>query len=312
MTPSCECLARDDYPIHVFSRHYRFRYGGPVGKIALDLGVVCPNRRRGGCTYCRPESFTPFYIEPGDGVEAQLDKGRRYLEDKGFRHYFAYLQQETPTAAPLDLLTDTFRLALADPACIGIIVSTRPDFLTDDFLDCFADIAATEPQREFLVELGLQSAHDRTLTRINRNHTWADFVDAMQRLASRPAIGRGVHLIVGLPGETVADYRETVRRVAALGVDAVKFHHLQVVRDTQLAQEHARRPLPLFEPDDYLRVLAELLSLLPARTVVHRLWSTADPDRLVAPRWNLYSYQLNQRLLTIMAAAGLRQGDRAA
>ena len=305
----CACLADwENFLVHRFSRHYRLRYGGPVGKIALDLGVVCPNRQRGGCTYCRPAGFTPFYLEAGDPVAVQLAKGRRYLQDKRFARYFAYFQQETPTAAPLDLLFDACRMALADPACIGIIVSTRPDVLPDAFLDRFASLAAAEPEREFWVELGLQSAHDETLARINRNHTWADFADAMQRLAARPVLGRGAHLILGLPGEGPEEMRETVHRVAALGVDAVKFHHLQVIAGTDLARQHARRPLALFEPDGYLALLAELLTLLPRRIVVHRLWSTADPDLLVAPRWNLSSHELNRRLTAIMRRRGLRQG----
>ncbi len=298
--------------VHRFSRHYRLRYGEAVGKIALDLGVPCPNRRQGGgCVYCRAAGFTPFYLEPGTPVAGQLAAGRRYLSGKGFSRYFAYLQQETPTAAPLDQLFHACRLALDDAACVGIIVSTRPDALPDVFLDRFAHLAAVERQREFWIEVGVQSAHDQTLARINRNHTWADAAAALARIGERPRLHRGAHLILGLPGEGPGEMRATVRRVAAAGIEAVKFHHLQVIAGTELARRHALRPLSLFTPDGYLRLLADLLALLPARVVVHRLWSTASPDLLVAPRWDLSSHELNRRLASLMQRSGLRQGIHA-
>ena len=297
--------------MHRFSRHYRLRYGGPVGKIALDLGVPCPNRRQGGCAYCRAAGFTPFYLAPGAPVAVQLAEGRRYLFGKRFVRYFAYFQQETPTAAPLDALFSACHTALADPACVGIIVSTRPDALPDAFLDRFADLAAAEEEREFWIEVGVQSAHDQTLARINRNHTWAEAAAALARIGERPRLGRGAHLILGLPGEGREEMRVTVERVVAAGIEAIKFHHLQVIAGTALARQHARRPVPLFAPDDYLRLLAELLTLVPERVVVHRLWSTAAPDLLVGPQWGLSSHELNVRLTAIMRQNGLRQGMHA-
>ena len=87
--------------INTFSKYYREKYQGPVGKIALDAGFVCPNREKGGCIYCAAQSFTPFYLEKGDDIATQLEKGRAYLKSKKFAKYFSYFQQETTTAAPL-------------------------------------------------------------------------------------------------------------------------------------------------------------------------------------------------------------------
>jgi len=57
--PARRRVATDDLPFTAFGTHYRRKYGEPVGKIALDLGYTCPNRRLGGCIFCSPRSFTP-------------------------------------------------------------------------------------------------------------------------------------------------------------------------------------------------------------------------------------------------------------
>ena len=54
---------------------------------------------------------------------------------------------------------------------------------------------------EVWVELGLQSSHDRTLVRINRGHSVADFEKAFHMLRSK-GIKLITHLIFGLPDES--------------------------------------------------------------------------------------------------------------
>ncbi|MEW6426808.1 MAG: TIGR01212 family radical SAM protein [Thermodesulfobacteriota bacterium] len=309
MPVSGECgCAVSGHPVHDFGRHYRSRYGEPVGKIALATGTVCPNRARGGCTYCAAASFTPYYLTEGGTVAAQLARGRHFLQQRKIRRYLAYFQQETPTAAPLPLLESSFRLALADPDCIGLAVSTRPDHLGDGVLGLLTELHQEFPEREFLVELGLQSAHDRTLAAINRNHDFADFRDAMAKLGRHPFIERGVHLILGLPGENEDDMRASVLQAVACGASYLKLHHLQVVRATELARRFAREPFPLPDAAAYLELLSRLLAVIPWRVVLHRLWSTAGADLLVAPRWRLGPAQLSALLREKMTATGSRQG----
>jgi hypothetical protein len=121
-------------PITTFKLHYSAKYRCSIGKIALDAGVVCPNRARGGCVYCSAQSFKPYYIEAGDGIAVQLKKGKLFLTKRGFEKYFAYFQQETTTAAPTAFLMPLLSLPLADESCVGLIISTRPDCLEEEFL----------------------------------------------------------------------------------------------------------------------------------------------------------------------------------
>ncbi len=293
--------------INLFSRHYRQKYGFSVGKIALSLGLVCPNRRLGGCVYCAPASFTPYYLDGGDSIAKQLVKGWQHLNSRKFRRYFAYFQQETSTAGPLAELAAAFAEAAAGPDCVGLIISTRPDCLADGILEELAALAL-EQGREVLIELGLQSAHDRTLRLINRNHGFQDFACAAQRVKAA-GLALGVHLILGLPGEDFQDMLATVRQVAGLGVDAIKFHHLQIIKGTTLERMYEDGPFKVYGPRDYLTVLARLLAHVPAEVVVHRLWSSSDPKLLVQPNWGgLGAHQLQAMLTEIMAREDLCQG----
>ena len=297
------------HPINIFGAYYREKYGEPVAKIALDTGVVCPNRQKGGCIYCRRDSFMPYYMKEGASFEDQLKNGRSHLKAKGVGRYFAYFQQETPTAAPLPELTAMVKLSLQDPQCIGIIISTRPDYVQASLLKELSEVVVKEAHKEILIELGLQSMYDDTLKMLNRNHTFDDFLDATRLIRRFPDIQLGVHLILGLPGEDFDHMRLTVMTVSDLGINYVKFHHLQILKDTRLLHLYGKSPFRLYTAEEYLELLSGLLPNLPYRVVVHRLCNTTSPDFIAYPKWNMNAGALYEALVTRMTEQGLCQGN---
>lgn len=293
--------------IRTFSVHCRERYGHTVGKIPLDVGVVCPNRRHGGCLFCRPASFTPHALRRADSLAEQIYRGKRYLLSGRFRYYFAYFQQETPTALPAGTLLTIIEQVLADTDCLGLILSTRPDTLTAELLHALAHLVRDQG-KECLIELGLQSAHDQSLAFLNRNHSVADCLGAAHLVRAQPGLHLGVHLILGIPGETIADMIKTVAMACAMGVQAMKLHHLQVIRGTPLHQLYRQGALPVFDLEAYLELLLALLPRIPAHITLHRLWATAHPQLLVAPRWHSHTGDLSAQLLKRMEERELWQG----
>ncbi|MDW7774249.1 MAG: TIGR01212 family radical SAM protein [Desulfobulbaceae bacterium] len=296
-----------NHPVNTFSLHYRRKYGHPVGKIPLDIGLVCPNREYGGCIYCRPGSFTPSYLDKNDPIAVQLEQGKKYLLKERFRFFFGYFQQETSTALPAEKLLAVLAEVLGDGDCVGIILSTRPDSLDPHLLAMLSELALSAG-KEFLLEIGLQSVHDRSLQLLNRNHSVQDFVDAVALIHTAPGLQIGVHLILGIPGESEEDMRTTLRRVCDLGVDALKLHHLQVIRDTLLHAMDRQQKIPVFTAHGYLKLLTRLLPEIPRHIVIHRLWSHSHPDLLVAPRWDLFAGNLSVQLREMMAAEDVYQG----
>ena len=294
-------------PINTFSVHTRRIYGTPIGKIPIDAGLTCPNRAQGGCIFCRPASFTPGYLTEHASISRQVTAGKLSVLRQRFTRYFAYFQQETCTALPASELLAAIETVLADSACVGLIISTRPDYVADELLGKLSELII-HTGKECLFELGMQSAHDPSLALLNRNHSFGDTCDALARIRAAGPFSTGVHLLFGIPGETEDEMLESVRAAAGLGVDAVKLHHLQVIRGTVLEKMHDAGQVIPFTLDGYMSFLVKALSLLPARVVVHRLWATSHPDVLIAPRWHILTDRLRPELDRRLKLAGVIQG----
>jgi len=294
--------------IRTFSVDCRERFGQAIGKIPLDLGIPCPNRGKGGCVFCRPASFTPFSLRTTDPLDEQIRRGKQFLLRGRFSRYFGYIQQETATALATSRLLALLAPLLDDPDCLGLILSTRPDTVADDLPAALAELI-DRSGKQCLIELGLQSIHPASLQLLNRNHSFEDFLAAVRGIQAVGSLQIGVHLILGIPGESEAEMLATVQTVCGLGIQALKLHHLQVIRDTPLHRLFSQGQVEVFSQEQYLELLLRLLPRIPAAITLHRLWSTAHPDLLVAPRWQSISGQLSQYLQRMMAERDIRQGQ---
>ncbi len=296
--------------IRTFSYHYRDKFGYGVGKIPVDMGQVCPNRLHGGCIFCRPASFTPAYLSRTDDRTTLLNQvaaGKKQLLKGRFSKYFAYFQQETCTALPVDQLLPVFQLLLTDSDCVGLILSTRPDYIEEQLLTPLAELV-NQTGKECLFELGLQTVHERSLKLLNRNHGFAEFEDAVRRIKRAGCFELGAHLIFGIPGESEEDMLHSVRMVCELGINALKLHHLQVIRDTPLQKLYEKNKVAVYSLEAYLQFLLKVLPVIPAQVTIHRLWATAHPDLLIAPKWNVLAGSLSEILRKTMTDMGICQG----
>jgi radical SAM protein (TIGR01212 family) len=262
------------------------RYGERVHKVAIDAAFTCPNRDgskgQGGCTFCNNVSFSPNGRQPAP-VAAQIEAGRRVLRKRtGARKYIAYFQAYTNTYADIATLERLYSDALAEPDVIGLSVGTRPDCVSGEVLDLLCRYR--DAGHEVWLELGLQSAFDTTLERVNRGHGFTEY-----RQVAREARRRGLqlctHLIIGLPGEGGRHARESLNRVLELGVDGLKLHPLHVVKGTALANEWRRGEYVPLSLAEYVGIAADLVERTPPQIVFHRLTGTASPEILLAPSW---------------------------
>ncbi len=266
----------------------RKRFGRPIWKVSLDAGCTCPNRDgslgRAGCIFCDPESFSPSRRLPLGSITAQLEEGMRRLRARHAAEGFvAYFQPATNTYGPLDRLRGLYEEALGHPQVVGLAIGTRPDCAGEAVLDTLAELSA----RTWLtIEFGLQTIHDRTLDWLERGHGVGAFLDAARRARQR-GLEMGVHVILGLPGESPADMLATARCLARLGVASVKLHNLYAVRGTRLAELLAAGQVRLPERDEYVRWVVDFLEVLPPGCVIDRLSGDAPRRYLVGPEWCL-------------------------
>lgn len=296
--------------IRTFGASLRRRFPWKVRKIGVDAGFTCPNRdgakAAGGCVYCDNRSFSVNAGSP-DPVEEQIRRGIEAGRRKGVGHFIAYFQAYTNTYAPVARLREIYAVALRFPEVAGISIGTRPDCLSNAVLDLVSSLAE---RVAVWLEIGLESAHDRSLAWMNRAHTVADFEDAVRRAAGRP-FERVAHLIYGIPGESRADMMATTEFVAKLPVDSVKVHHLYVAKDTPLESMHARGEVPLFAFDEWIPLAADIVERLPERMSVQRLCGELSNRYLVAPRWGRSATEVLQAVERELERRGTRQGSRA-
>lgn len=297
--------------VHTFGQDLLSRHGQRVHKLAINAGFTCPNRDgskgRGGCTFCNNASFNPA-ARRAPGVAEQLAAGRCVLARRtGARRFIAYFQAYTNTYADVHELAALYEQALAEPDVIGIAVGTRPDCVPPAVLDLLQRIQARG--YEVWLELGLQSAFDTTLARVNRGHGFGEYIVAVQAARQR-GIPVCTHLIAGLPGESGADLRESLARVLELGVDGLKLHPLHVVKGTALANSWRRGEYTPLRLDDYLRIAADVVEHTPRSVRFHRLTGTATPNLLLAPDWCATKWQVLNGIERELARRGTRQGSR--
>lgn len=275
---------------YAYSHYCKIHYGGRIQKLPVDAGFSCPNRvsrTQGGCAYCANSAFTPSYLAENDDIATQLENGkkffqRRYPENNG---YFAYFQAFTNTFAPLSVLRDKFESALQVSDVKGLIISARPDCLPEDVIDYLSDLNA---RTHLTVELGVESFHNETLAHIHRGHTVECTFEAFEKLHSLN-IPTGAHLIFGLPNETPAQWLSDVQLLNQLRPQFVKFHQLQIFKNTAMETEYHNHP-ERFHPlsaDDYVLFLCNHVERMSPDIVIERFSAEVPPRYLAVSPWKL-------------------------
>ena len=237
---------------------------------------------RGGCTFCNNAGFSPNVRVDAAGIRDQLARGIEAHRHKA-RRFIAYFQAYTNTYGPPDYLRSLYDEVWKFSEVSGLSVGTRPDCIDAGVVDLLAGYV---DRGEVWVEYGLQSSFDRTLERVNRGHTYGQFLDAIELTRGR-GLKICVHTILGLPGEDREMMLETHRRLAALPIDGIKIHLLHIMRDTVMAGEYEAGQVPLLSREEFVERVADVLELLPPNVVIQRMHADAPPDVLVAPLWCL-------------------------
>lgn len=270
-----------------FNELMKERFGGKVYRLALSTGCSCPGRDRGTpCIFCSAEGSGDFAAPALLSVSGQIGHAKKLVAGKlsgNFAGYMAYFQSFTNTYGPVEKLRRIFLEAANHPEILAISIATRPDCLPEEMVEMLSEVNAVKP---LTVELGLQTANEKTAEFLQRGYKNEVFEDAVRRLREK-GIEVVVHLIVGLPGETVRDCLATAKYLSDLLVDGVKIQVLQVLSDTKLAELTKGDPslVPRISLEEYTDIVKQMLKVLPETVTVHRL--TGDPPKklLISPLW---------------------------
>lgn len=304
-----ECGFPDGKRYNTFVGYFKRKYGERLQKIVLDAGFTCPNRDgrvgRGGCTYCDNAAFHPSYSTAGKSLHRQLDEGIEFhkVRYRTTEHYLAYFQSFSNTYAPLERLRALYEDALRHPDVVGLVIGTRPDCVDEQKLDYLSELSRGNVLKDWcrslsdgqvrkapviIVEYGIESCYDDTLTRINRGHDFETARRAVEMSAER-GLDVGVHFILGLPGETRQMMLDSCAMINALPVRSVKFHQLQIVKGTRMEQEYAERPQDFerFTLEEYLDFFVDMLERLRPDLFIERFVGEVPPRFVNETPWGL-------------------------
>ena len=275
------------FNICTVGQYWKEKFGEKVYRVGIDGGFTCPTRDGtkgiGGCYFCDEEGSRESYIKPSDGIEKQIETGICKLKKRGINRFISYFQSYTGTYAPVDVLREKYSLALSHPDVVGISISTRPDCINKKNLGVLNELAS---EYYTIVELGIQSVHQKSLDLAGRKHTVRDSKEAVRMLKKSGKIEVVAHVILGLPGENEIDMIETARILSSWGVNGVKLHHLYIVEGTSFSRLFLNGDIRVYEkPEEYAEVAKKFIHNLSDGITIHRFSGYANGKRLIAPEW---------------------------
>ena len=295
----------DNKRYHTLNYFFKKKFGQKVFKVPLDINSTCPNQINGGCIYCSNKSVASISDNSLDILE-QFENGRKIMEQKWPDSlYIPYFQSGTNTYNDKNLVKGYVDKLLMIPKVVGIDIATRPDCLSDEWLDYLEDL---NKKTFLIVELGLQSSNDNTLRFINRGHDSKTFKDAVDKLHERN-IFVVAHIINGLPYETKEDMINTIKFVNDCKVDGIKIHMLYIAKNTPLACLYEKNKFHILTREEYIDIVCCQLRLLNEDVVVMRI--TGDPilNELVAPEWLVKKFMVLNGIDQEMVKRNIYQGD---
>lgn len=292
----------DNKRYYTLNYYNKIKYNSKVFKISLNAGFGCPNKKNGkGCIYC----YNGSGENEGMSLVDQFNKVKKIMEKKWPNgKYIGYFQADTNTYAPLSILKKNYEMILNQPNVIGLNIATRCDCLSNEVLDYLEEL---NKKTNLVIELGLQTIHNKTATLINRGHTLNQFLKAVNELRKRN-INVVVHIINGLPYETKEMMLETIKYLSKLDIQGIKIHMLFILKNTELASLYKKEKFHILTKEEYIDIVCDQLELLREDIVINRI--TGDPDRnlVIEPKWLLKKFCVLNEIDKEMARRNSYQG----
>ena len=301
----------DNKRYHTYNYYLKNKYHCKVAKVSLNAGFTCPNRDGskglGGCIFCSDSGSGDFAGNVKDDLLTQFDEVSKVMQNKwpGCK-YIAYLQANTNTYGPLQKIKKAIMPFINKEDVVGIALATRPDCLSEEIVQYLKEVAN---QTDLVVELGLQTIHDKTGKIINRGHSYQEFIDGLN-LLRKYDLDVCVHIINGLPYESTSDMLETAKVVGSLDIQFLKIHMLYLISNTKLEQLFNLKPFDILSREEYIDLVVDQLRYIRDDIVIERLTGDGNIDNLIAPLWSIKKVTVLNDIDKRMKQLNIYQGDK--
>jgi len=295
-----------------YSEYLKNKYGQKVYKIPVNLPITCPNRDGnigcGGCIFCGEEGAA-FENLPSDmPIHEQISEniefiGKKYKADK----FIIYFQNFTNTYMPLETFKNVISKSVHEKVC-AVYISTRPDCIREEYMSFLKEFSAKN-NLDVCIELGLQTVNYKTLSKINRGHSLAEFIDAVIQI-KKYGFEICTHVILNLPWDDIEDVIECAKVLSALGVNQVKLHSLYIVKDTPLAGMYENNEFSMGTYFDYVEKAITFLEYLSPDIIIQRLIGRAKEERTIFCNYGTSWWKIKDNIDSEMELRDIRQGDK--
>lgn len=294
-----------------YSQSLKEKFGEKVYKLPINLPGTCPNRdgTKGinGCIFCDEQGAGFDALSSALSIRRQIAENKEFYTARfGAKKFISYFQSYSNTYLPVEEFRKNLYAACGEDI-VGISVSTRPDCVSEKHLEVLAEVQQSR-NVDITLELGLQTVNYRTLTRINRGHTLAEFVEAVTRIQARN-FAVCAHMILNLPWDDMEDVIEGAKFLSAFKVDYVKLHSLYVVEGTKLAEMYADGEIRICSLEEYLQRVGMFLSFLHPETVVQRLAAKGPRGKVLFCNWGMGYRQIVQAIEGYLESKDIWQGN---
>lgn len=297
---------------NVYSTYLKERYGEKVYKLPISIPDTCPNRDgtlgTRGCAFCGSIGAGYENLPADMTIQRQIEANIAHIQPKYKANKFiAYFQNFTNTY----IRPDVFRQYLIEacrPDIVGIAVATRPDCVNTTYFDIMAEIKENYGV-DILVEFGLQTVNYKTLQKINRGHTVAEYIDAMMMIQTYP-FRNCTHVILDLPWDTMEDVVETAKIISALPTHEIKLHALYIIKNTVMADWYKAGEIQLVSAEEYVNRVVTFLEYTRPDIVFQRLIGRAPKEATEFANWGMGWWKIRDMIDAELARRDTRQGAK--
>lgn len=274
------------------NEYLKKEYGHKIYKLALNGGMSCPNRDglidTRGCIFCSAGGSGDFAggragYALSQSVDEQIIKAKELIAAKyNDGHYIAYFQSFTNTYADVSYLRNLYMPVISRNDIDILSIATRPDCIDDNILSLLSELASIKP---VWIELGLQTIHENTADYIRRGYSLDTYDNCVKRLINI-GIHPIVHMIIGLPGESISDILETADYIAHSGAWGIKLQLLHILKGTDLYTDYINGAFKALDLNEYTAIVGQIIARLPKDMVIHRITGDGPKSLLEAPMWS--------------------------
>lgn len=296
---------------YAFSDYLKQRYGEKVYKLPIALPVTCPNRDGNcgtdGCTFCGSIGAGYENLPASMTISEQIAANKAHIIPKyKAKKFIPYLQNFSNTYLPIDKLEQYANEAVQDDDIAALYIATRPDCINEYYLSRLSEIKERRGI-DICIELGLQTVNYKSLKKINRGHSLAEFIDAALRI-KQYNMQVCAHIILNLPWDDMTDVIENAKVISALAIDQVKLHALYIVKNTKMADQYLNGEIKLITLEEYKKRVITFLEYLSPDIVLQRLIGRAPAENTLFSNWHTGWWKIRDEIITQMENNNLYQG----